>query len=98
MTLVVEFDSLVPREDSLWQLCPVATEELILCLRVDRSVRTPNHAPIWLFHAVFDCVMFIPPDSAELTRERLWKEHSQDVEVVDVVSVALKQGTLARMK
>ena len=28
----------------------VATEELLLiCLRVDRNVRTPNHALIWLF-------------------------------------------------
>ena len=28
-------------------LCPVATEEL-LCLRVDKSVHTSGHAPIWL--------------------------------------------------
>ena len=71
VTLVVEFDSLVPQEDSLWQFCPVATEELILCLRVDRSVRTPNHAPIWLFHLCLTVVMFIPRDRAELTREKI---------------------------
>ena len=29
-------------------LCPVATEELLLCLHVDKSVHTPGHAPIWL--------------------------------------------------
>ena len=38
---------------------------------------------------VFDCGMVIPPDSAELTRKRMSANWSQDVPVVDVVSVAL---------
>ena len=47
VTLVVEFASVVIQDD-IFPLCPVATEELLLCLHVDKSVHTPGHAPIWL--------------------------------------------------
>ena len=48
VVLVVEFASLVIQDDFLLPLCPVATEELRLCLHVDKSVHTPGHAPTWL--------------------------------------------------
>ena len=41
-------------------------------------------------HAVFVWKIVIPPGSAELTRKRMWANRSQDVQVVDVLSVALK--------
>ena len=47
-TSVVEFASLVLQDDILLPLCPVATEELLLCLHVDKSVHAASHAPIWL--------------------------------------------------
>ena len=49
VTLVVEFASVVLQDDILLPLCPAATEELLLCLRVDTSVHTPGQAPTWLF-------------------------------------------------
>ena len=48
VTLVVEFANLVLQDDILLPPCPAATEKLPLCLRVDKSVHTPGHAPIWL--------------------------------------------------
>ena len=48
VTLVAEFANLVSQDDILLPLCPVATEELLLCLRVNKSVHIPGHAPIWL--------------------------------------------------
>ena len=37
VTLVAEFAGLVPHHDIILQLCPVAVEELLLCLHVDKK-------------------------------------------------------------
>ena len=48
MKLVAESASLVHQDDILLPLCPVAIVEVLHCLRVDKSVHTPGHAPTWL--------------------------------------------------
>ena len=55
MILVVEFANLVLQDGILLPPCPVATEELLLCLHVDKSVHTPGHAPIWLLPQQHAC-------------------------------------------
>ena len=47
-TLVSEFANLVLQDDTLWQLCPKATEEL-LCRREDKHVRNSSRVPTWMF-------------------------------------------------
>ena len=44
---------------------------------------------------MFDCGIVIPPDIVELTRKNVREKLSQDGQVVDVVSVALRQGKSA---
>ena len=47
VTIAVELASLV-LPDILLPLCPVATEEVLLCLHVDKGVHTPSHVPTLL--------------------------------------------------
>ena len=46
VTLVVEFANFVLQDDILLPLCPVATEELLLCLLADKSVHTQVTHPL----------------------------------------------------
>ena len=41
--------TLLPQDEILWQPCLETNEELLPCLRIDRSVRLSNHANIWLY-------------------------------------------------
>ena len=52
----------------------------------------PYRAPLLGKWPVFACEIVIPPNSAEWTRKTMWAGCSQDVQVVDVDSVALRWG------